>query len=47
MSQKGYANPITNDGPGFHSIIPISKLTERITRARAIEASGKTQSLRL
>ena len=32
MSQEGYADPITNDGPGFHSIIPVSKLTERITR---------------
>ena len=37
MSQEGYANPITNDGPGFHSIIPVSELTERVTRA--IEAS--------
>ena len=29
MSQEGYADPVTNDGPGFHSIIPVSKLTER------------------
>ena len=29
MSQEGYADPITNDGPGFHSIIPVSELTER------------------
>ena len=42
MSQEGYANPITNDGARFHSIIPISELTERVTRARAIEASDKT-----
>ena len=39
MSQEGYADPITNNGPGFHSIIPVSKLTERVTRPRAIEAS--------
>ena len=39
MSQEGYADPIMNDGHGFHSIIPISELTERVTRARAIEAS--------
>ena len=28
MSQEGYADPVTNDGPEFHSIIPISELTE-------------------
>ena len=32
MSQEGYADPIMNDGPGFRSIIPVSKLTERVTR---------------
>ena len=37
MSQEGYDDPIMNDGPEFHSIIPISELTERVTRA--IEAS--------
>ena len=37
MSQEGYVNAITNDGPRFHSIILASELTERITRA--IEAS--------
>ena len=47
MSQKGYAGPVTNDGSRFHSIIPISKLTERVTQARAIEASDKTQPIRL
>ena len=30
MSQDGYADPITNDGPGFHSIIPVSELTELV-----------------
>ena len=39
MSQEGYADPVMNDGPGFHSIIPVSELTERVTRARATEAS--------
>ena len=47
MSQEGYADPITNDGPEFRSIRPISELTERITRARAIGTSDKTQPLRL
>ena len=37
MSQEGNANPVTNDGPGFHSIIPVSEFTECVTRA--IEAS--------
>ena len=47
MSQEGYADPVTNDRPGFHSIIPVSELTERVTQARAIEASDKAQPLRL
>ena len=37
MQYEGYADPITNDGPGFHSNVPISELTERVPRA--IEAS--------
>ena len=45
MSQEGYVDPVTNDGPGFHSITSISELTERVTQARAIEASDKTQPL--
>ena len=47
MSHEGYADPILNDGPRFHSIIPISELTEHVTQARVIEASDKTQPLRL
>ena len=39
MSYEGYADPVMNGGPGFQSIIPVSVLTERVTRARAIEAS--------
>ena len=37
MPHKGYADPVMNDGPRFHSDIPVSELTERDTRA--IEAS--------
>ena len=33
MSHEGYADPVTNDGPRFHSNVPISELTERVTRA--------------
>ena len=28
MPHEGYAIPITNDGPGFHSDTPVSELTE-------------------
>ena len=45
MPQEGYADPITNDRPRFHSIIPVSELTERVTRARAIGTRDKTQPL--
>ena len=37
MPHEGYADPVTNDGSGFHSNVPIIKLVERVTRA--IEAS--------
>ena len=37
MPHEGYADPVINDGPGFHSNVPVSKLTKRVTRA--IEAS--------
>ena len=47
MSQEGYANPVTNDRPRFHSIIPVSELIERVTRARVIGTRDKTLSLRL
>ena len=33
MPHEGYDGPVTNDGPGFHSDMPISKLTELDTRA--------------
>ena len=38
MPHEGYADPIMNDGPGFHSNMPVSKLTKRV--ARAIEANN-------
>lgn len=38
MPHECYANPVMNDGPRFHSDIPVIKLTERVTRA--IEASN-------
>ena len=37
MPYEGYANPVMNDGPGFHSKMPDSELTRSVTRA--IEAS--------
>ena len=42
MSQEGYADLVMNDGPGFHSIIPVSELTECVTRTQAIRTSDKT-----
>ena len=47
MSQEGYADPVMNDGPKFRSITPVSKLTERVTRALAIGTGDKTQPLQL
>ena len=37
MPHEGYADLVMNDGPRFHSDMPISELTEHDTRA--IEAS--------
>ena len=34
---EGFVDPVTNDGTGFRSNMPISELTKRVTRA--IEAS--------
>ena len=33
MPREGYADPVLNDGPRFHSNVPVSELTERVTRA--------------
>ena len=37
MPHEGYDDPIMNDGPRLHSNVPVSELTEHVTRA--IEAS--------
>ena len=37
MPHEGYADPVTNDEPRFHSDMSVGKLTKRVTRA--IEAS--------
>jgi len=37
MPHEDYADPIMNNGPGFHSYMPVSELSKRVTRA--IEAS--------
>ena len=37
MPHEGFTDPVTSDGTGFHSNIPVSELTECDTRA--IEAS--------
>ena len=37
MIHEGYADPVTKDGPGFHSDIPVRELTKHVTQA--IEAS--------
>ena len=33
MPHEGYADPVMNDGSRFHSNMPVSELTERVTRA--------------
>jgi len=33
MPHEGYADPVKNDGPRFHSDKPISELTKHVTRA--------------
>ena len=45
MPHEGFADPVTNDEPGFLSNMPVSELTERDTRA--IEASDVSSPLRL
>ena len=42
MSQEGYADPITNDGPRFHSITPVRELTELVFE---LERSGQAMKL--
>ena len=42
MSQEGYADPITKDGPRFHSIVPVSELIELVFEP---ERSGQATKL--
>ena len=42
MPQEGYANPVMNDGPGFHSITPVSELIELVFEP---EQSGQATKL--
>ena len=42
MSQEGYADPVMNDGPRFHSITRVSELTELVFEP---ERSGQVTKL--
>ena len=42
MPHEGYTDPVTNDGPGFHSIRPVSELTELVFEP---ERSGQATKL--
>ena len=42
MPQEGFAEPIANDGPGFHSNMPVSELTEHVTRATEASNGNST-----
>ena len=42
MSHEGYADPVTNDGPGFRSITPVSELTKLVFEP---ERSGQATKL--
>ena len=42
MPQEGYADPVTNDGPRFRSITPVSELTELVFKP---ERSGQAMKL--
>ena len=33
MPHEGFASPVTSDGTGFRSNMPVSELTEHVTRA--------------
>ena len=42
MPQEGYADPVMNDRPGFHSITPVGELTELVFE---LERSGQATKL--
>ena len=43
MPHKGYTNPIMNNGPGFHSDIPVSELNPSVAET-VDEVTHKTRS---
>ena len=45
MPHEGYADLVTNDKPRFHSNIPISDLTECVTRATEASDVSSTPSV--
>ena len=45
MPHEGYVDPVTNDEPGFYSDMPVSKLTERVTRAIKAGDNSSTPSV--
>ena len=45
MPHEGFADPVTNDGPRFHSNMPVSELTERITQAIRTSDVSSTPSV--
>ena len=47
MSQEGYADPVTNDGPRFRSITPVSELIELVFEPKRSGQATKLSPLRL
>ena len=44
MSQEGYADPIMNDGPGFHSIIPLASSPSKSLKPERSRQATKLSS---
>ena len=42
MPHDDYANLVTNDGPRFHSDMPVSELTEHVTQAIEVRDVSST-----
>ena len=42
MPPEGFADPITSDGTGFRSNIPVSELIKRVTQANDASDVGST-----
>ena len=45
MPDEGFADPIMNDKPGFHSNMPVSELTEHVTQANGTNDISATPSV--